>query len=372
VKVPSTKVADDRWRGQAIILGKRRGVYGRTKKEAQQKLRKLLGDADRGLLPPPEKLTLDAYLERWFEDVVKPSVRPRTHKGYHDLARLHLLPVLGQVKLPMLQPGHLQNVYQGMQNRGLSAHTVHRVHSVIRSALNQAVEWNLVPRNVALAAHPPTPRREEMKTLTVAQMRILLHDVKGTRWEPLLSLALTTGMRQGEILGLRWSELDFDAGTVRVTRQLDRSKQLAEPKSKAARRQMHLPAPVLVVLREHKRRQNEERLVLGEEYQSQDLVFCTQLGHPLGHRNVQRDFKLRLAKSGLPEIRFHDLRHTSASLMLLQGVHPKVVQERLGHSQISLTLDTYSHVMTGMDREAADKLTALLLPSSDFELGPSP
>lgn len=354
------QLPNGKWRAQATIDGRRVGVVSKTNKEAQEQLRKILGDADRGLLPPVEKLTLATHVERWLDDVVKPSVRPRTTKGYRDIARLHILPTLGRMKLAQLQPNHIQALYGKLTEAGLSAKTVRNVHAVLRRSLNQAVDWYLVPRNVVTLAHPPRVERHEVVALTPEQVRQLLDYVRGGRWEPLVATALATGMRQSELLGLKWGDVDLNAGTVRVQRQLGRDGTFAEPKTAKGRRTIDLPTVRVASLREHKRQQNEERLLVGPDWVHNNLVFCTHQGKPLSQRNVLRAFKLILDRAGLPDVPFHALRHTSATLLFLKGEHPKVVQERLGHSTIAMTLDIYSHLIPGMGRAAADKLDALL------------
>jgi len=204
-----TQMENGRWRVRVMIDGKRHSAYTATRKEAQAKYREFHGNADRGLLPSPEKLTLDRHLERWLADVVQPSVRPRTHKGYSDVARLHLLPTLGKVKLTQLQPNQVQQLYGQLTASGLAPKSVRNVHAVLRRALNQAVDWNLVPRNVATLAKPPRVARKEVEVLSPAEVRILLAAARGDRWEALIATALATGMRQGELLGLKWADVDL-------------------------------------------------------------------------------------------------------------------------------------------------------------------
>ncbi len=349
-----------KWRAQATMNGRRVGVVAKTHKEAQEQLRKLLSDADRGLLPPAEKLTLAQHVERWLSDVVRDSVRGRTVKGYGDIARLHILPTLGRVKLTQLQPGHIQQLYGALIDKGLSPKSVRNVHAVLRRALGQAVDWHLVPRNVAALAHPPRVTREEVVALTPEEARQLLAAVRGDRWEALVALALASGMRQSELLGLKWGDVDLATGTLRVQRQLGRDGRFAEPKTKKARRTIDLPASCVTTLKEHRRAQTEERLLVGPNWQATDLVFCTHQGKPLGQRNVLRAFKLVLSRAGMRDVPFHALRHTCASLLLTRNVHPKVVQERLGHATVAMTLDIYSHLIPSMGRAAADQLDALL------------
>ena len=263
------------------------------------------------------------------------------------------------MKLKALGASHLQRLYARLLDRGLAPKTVRNVHGVIRRALNQAVAWDLVGRNVAVAAQPPQVDRPEHKTLSAAQVRTLWASVKGTRWEPFLILTVTTGLRQGELLGLQWSDLDLDAGTLQVRRQLGRDKTFRPPKSRQ-RRRLDLATLEVQALRQHRDRQDELRRRWGPAYEDHGLVFCTARGRPLGWRDLVRDFKHLLRKAGLDEIRFHDLRHTNATLMLELGIHPKIVQERLGHSQIGVTMDIYSHVLPTLGKGAIERLNQAL------------
>lgn len=354
------QLENGRWRVRVMINGKRHSANTATRKEAQAKYREFHGNADKGLLPAAEKLTLNQHVERWLSDVVQPSVRARTHKGYSDVARLYILPTLGQFKLTQIQPNHVQQLYGQLSTSGLSPKSVRNAHAVLRRALGQAVDWNLVPRNVATLAHPPRVARKEVEVLSPDDVRTLIKAMRGDRWEALIATALATGMRQGELLGLRWADVDLVRRAVYVQRQLQRDGTYAEPKTAKGRRIIDLPASCVAILKEHKRVQAEERLLVGPDWQPGDLVFCTHRGRPLSQRNILRAYKLILQRAGLPDVSFHALRHTAATLLLLQGVHPKVVQERLGHSNISMTLDIYSHLIPSMGRAAADQLDALL------------
>ena len=354
------QLPDGRWRGQVLIAGRRHSASGRTRKEVQTKLRQLLGDVDRGLLPPAEKATLAQHMARWLEDEVRHTRRPSTHRRYADASRLHILPTLGQVKLAQLQPAHVQHLHAALLDRELAPKTVRMAHGVLHSALEQAVAWNLVPRNVAGLVRPPRADRPEIQALDAEQARRLQAVAMEGRWGPLIATALATGMRQGELLGLKWSDVDLEAGVVRVRRQLGRDGRLAEVKNDKHRRSIDVPPSTAAILREHRRRQAEARLYLGPEWEHHDLLFCTHRGRPLGHREVRRAFKGVLRRADLPDVPFHALRHTNATLLLLKGEHPKVVQERLGHSSISMTMDIYSHVLPRMGKAAADKLEELL------------
>lgn len=350
----------DSFRALVQVNGTRHSVTGKTKADVQKRVRDLLHDAERGVAPATEKLTIAEYMHRWL-DGVRPNLRETTHTSYGMLNRLYIVPAFGAVKLATLRPDHIRAMYAAMRERGLSEHTQQRAHACLRTALNQAVEDGLLPSNVASrkASRPPRVPGAEMKTLTPEQVRTLLETAEGTRWGALLALAITSGLREGELLALRWSDLDPGAGTVRVTRQLGTDLVFREPKSAAGRRTVHVPASTVERLEEHRRAQREER-VRAYAWADGDLVFCTQEGKPLQASNVVRAFKALLEKARLPRMRFHDLRHTSATLLLLGGVSPRVVQERLGHADIRLTLGTYSHVLPGMGRDAADRLDTLL------------
>lgn len=238
------------------------------------------------------------------------------------------------------------------------------MHSVLHRALNHAVQLGLVGRNASQAVIKPRLQRKEMQTLNDTQIRTLLLTAKGTRLETLLQVAVITGLRAGEIYGLKWSDVDWATGKVKIQRQVQRIRGVGlvfcEPKSASGKRVIILGRSTLAKLREHYDKQQLERQFAGDRWHENDLVFTSTIGTPMDMRNYFRDYKELLVRAGLPNIRFHDLRHTAATLMLQQGIHPKVVQECLGHSDISLTLNTYSHVLPGMQEEAAEKIDAML------------
>jgi integrase len=242
--------------------------------------------------------------------------------------------------------------------------TVRHLHAVLHGALDDAARWGLVARNVADLVAPPRAARKGMITLSPDQARALLDTTRGDRLEALYVLALTTGMRQGELLALRWRDVDLDRHTLHVTGSLLTTPdgwKISDPKTDSSRRRITLTATAVDALRRHRSAQNEERLRLGGAWEDNDLVFANEVGRPIEVRNLmRRSFLPLLKQSGLPRIRFHDLRHTAATLLLGQGQHPKVVAEMLGHSRISTTLDLYSHVTPTMQREAADAMDAML------------
>ncbi len=355
---------DGRWEAKlSLPNGKRKSFYARSRKEAQDALRAAQRDLDAGLDLGTAKRTVAAFLDHWLVDVAKPSVRPKTYASYSQLVRLHLKPALGHHQLSKLSPQHIQMMMNGKSAAGLSPRTVQYLRAVLRRALGQALKWGLVGRNVATLVDPPRSQRSEVTPLSPLQARAFLMAAQGDRLEALYSVAIALGLRQGEALGLRWADVDLDAGTLRVRHALQRidgTLQLVEPKTKRSKRTIPMPPSVVTALRAHRVRQLEERLIAGSRWREYDFVFPSTIGTPADARNIVRRFHALLDRAGLPSMRFHDLRHTCASLLLAQHVPPRVVMETLGHSQIALTMDTYSHVMPVMQREAATLMDQLL------------
>jgi integrase len=360
--------ADGRWAG-AVSLGYkggkryRKAIYGKTRAEVRRKVAAAQRAAEQGLPLGSERQTLSQFLRDWLEHSVKPSTRPRTHASYAQLVRLHIEPELGRVPLAKLSPQQVQQLMNRKLASGLSPRTVRYIRAVLRRALNQALKWGLVPRNVATLVEAPKSEACEIRPLDPHQARRLLEALRGDRAEALYSVALAVGLRLGEALGLRWDAVDLDAGVLVVRSQLQRLEgklRLTERKTSRARRTIHLPVAVVEALRRHRIRQFEERLLAGERWTETGLVFTSTIGTPCDARNVTRHLALVLDRAGLPHVRFHDLRHTCASLLLAQNVHPRVVMEILGHSQIALTMNTYSHVMPTMQEEAASRMDAVL------------
>ncbi len=342
------------WRWRGMIGGKRQSVTGTTKREVQRKVRELLHNADKGILPPVGRLTVTEHFEQWLE-TEKHSVKPATYQFYAYISKGFVIPAFGPKQIADLRAPQIERLYSELLARGLSPRTVHHVHAVLHAALEQAVRWNCVARNVVGLVDPPKVERREIRALSPEQVRTLLTTLKGDRWETLVRVALATGMRQSELLGLKWADVDLGAGVIQVRRQLSREMRLVETKTGRGR-QIDLPPLAVLGLRQHRTSQNENRLLLGSEWEDNDLVFCTHEGRPLGHRNVLRAFKLVLQRAELPAVSFHALRHTAATLMFLNNEPPKVIQERLGHSTIQVTMDIYSHLMPGMGKAAAERL----------------
>ena len=360
---------DGRW-CSVIDLGwengkrNRKSFYGATRKKVAEDLNKALREKARGLPVVLERQTVDQFLGHWLENVVQPSTRPATFSSYADTMRLHVVPDLGRFLLSKLAPMHVQSLLNKKLKQGLSPRYVSYIRSVLRIALSQAVKWNLVTYNVVDRVDPPRVERHQVRSLDSTSACNFLNVVKGDRLETLYSIALSVGLRRGEILGLRWQDLDLEAGmlSVRQAAQRIRGKGMTfvPPKTDRAHRTVNVPSPVIASLRRHRRAQLEERLKAGSQWHDFDLVFPSNIGTPLEPRNLDRHFKRMLAKAGLPDMRFHDLRHTAASLMLAANVNPRTAADILGHSRISVTLDTYSHVMPAAMHEAADKMSAVL------------
>jgi len=366
------KTKDGRWVAKLFLGRDKRGKkkvwkrYGKTRKEVAEELTKVLRQRQQGLSLEPTKQTVGQFLDTWMNDVVKMNVRPNTYRNYQTVLR-HITPIR-DVPLPKLTPQHVQKLYSQLQEQGLGR-TVVVLHTVLHRAMDQAVKWGLIPRNIIDAVETPKTKKRQFRPLTPEKTFRFLKAASEDRLYALYVLAVTCGLRFGELLGLRWEDIDFEQGTLTVTNQLQKVNGrpvLQPPKTARSKRTIILPTAAIAALKKHRARQLEERLKHADIWQEGwDLVFCTKIGGPLNRSNVRnRSFYPLLKKAGLPRIRFHDLRHTCATLLLAQGVHPKLVQEQLGHSQISVTLDTYSHVMPSMMKEVAEKMDAILAAAS--------
>lgn len=344
---------------------KRRSVYGKTQRVVSERLRAALRVVDQGATPITERQTVAQFLDRWLLDVAKPTVRASTYVSYRHKTQRYLTPALGRHQLAKLTPQHVQAMLNEMGERGLAPRTILTTRAILRKALNQALKWGLVSRNVATLVDPPRIERYEITTLDPEQARRFLDAVRDDRLQALYAVALALGLRQGEALGLRWRDIDLDAGTLQVCVALQHVRgapaRLVEPKTRQSRRTLPLPAPIALQLRAHRTRQLRDRLLAGERWHGEEwgLVFTNSFGGPLATRTLHTQFKANLSRAGLPNIRFHDLRHSCASLLVAQGVHPRVVMEILGHSTIALTMNTYAHVLPQAQREAIGLLDSL-------------
>lgn len=359
------KRRDGRWEGACYVLlpsgGRaRRSVYGRTRAEVSEKMTALQRQSQQGIaVSAAGVLTVGDYLHTWLGTVAAARVRPSTLRGYEMNLRRHLIPGLGRKRLARLSPADVRAFLADRRSSGLSAATVKQLHAILRSALHHAVREDLLGRNVARLVVVPTADRHEVQPLTVDEARQLLAAAKGDRLYALWAVALAVGLRRGEALGLRWCDVNLDEGTLRVVQTLQRANgrlMIVPPKSERSRRTIPLPVIAVAALREHRKAMVAAALRSGRTCADADLVFTTTLGTPLEPRNVNRSFALLQDRAGLRRVRLHDLRHTCASLLLAQGVPARVVMDTLGHSAIAVTMNTYSHVMPVLQREAAQRM----------------
>ena len=362
--------ADGRWVA-AVTLGRddnghirRHRLYGKTRREVAAKLREAQRREEDGEPVRNSHGTVAAFLTRWAAEALPSSdVKPTTVENYRIIIRKHLIPTLGHHQLDALTAADVQRMVNAKRASGLSPRTVQLIHAVLRRALGQAVKWGEARRNVAGLIDSPRVPRREAECLTPEHAQRLLEASRNDRLFALYAVALACGLRRGEALALRWTDVDLDAGHLRVARTLSRVRGglvLTEPKSARSRRTVPLPCPCVETLRAHRVRQAEERLIAGSLWQDHGLVFPSRVGTLLDPRNALRGLQAVSDAAGLGQVKIHTLRHTCASLLLAQGVHPRVVMETLGHSGIAITMDVYSHVMPQQQREAADRMEAAL------------
>lgn len=355
----------DRGTGKPI----RRSVYGKTQRDASQKLTAATASINDGTYIPPNKQTLGQWLDVW-EKTYLGGVKPRTREIYADHIRLHIKPALGAVRLEALKPHEIQQFYNALgepgktRKKGLSPKSIKDIHGVLHKALRQAVEIGYLRSNPADACKPPRVERKGFVPLDDTQITAFLREIEGARFETLLTLTLFTGMREAEVIGLTWDSIDFKTGTITVDKQAllhDRNDgggfQLGSTKNGKSRTIM--PAAFIMErLKQHKAAQSRQRLKAGKLWESSALVFTNEIGQPLTKKTVYRDFKRAAAAIGRPDARFHDLRHTYATAALRTGDNIKTVQNNLGHATAAFTLDVYGHVTEQMQRESAARMDA--------------
>lgn len=331
----------------------------------------LAGQDATGTLPEPSRITGEEYLPRWLKDAARPALRDSTFALYAMVIRKHILPHIGTALLSRLSlsPANVQTLLSTLERDTVPPPTRKVVLRVLHVAFKQAVAWRLITSNPAVGVKPPRVPQREMQTLTPELARQFLEAAKSDRFHALYAVLLGTGLRIGEALGLSWTDVDLERGTLTVRRQLTEVSgklSLQEPKTERARRTVDLPGFVVEALREHEERMRAEKHLLTDLL----LVFVGPEGKPLRKSNLRRrSFVPLLKRAGIRRVRVHDIRHTAASLMLLEGVHPKVVQERLGHANIGITLGIYSHVLPRLGKEAAEKMDALLNHEDRVEEG---
>lgn len=361
--------SDGRWEGR-LELGwtaegrQRRSVYGRTRQEVVVKLRAAKARDERGLPAVNERISVAGYLVHWLE-TVEPRVRPKTFVGYRTIAVNHIIPDLGSHKLARLQPADVSAFLAKLQREGLSSRTTSHVRAVLRTALSDAERWGEVSRNVAALADAPRVPRPSPKVLSPPEVRRVIDAVGGTVLDNIVAAALYTGMRQGELLGLRWCDVDFDRSQLTVGAALQRlsgADRLVEPKTSHSRRTLRLPGPALDALAAERKRQLEAQLASGPRWRPTiaGLVFTDHRGRPLIGTTITHRLQRTLKAAGVPPMRFHHLRHAFAGLMLASGVDLATVSHLLGHSSVALTASTYAGILPSLRDDAAARLERLL------------
>jgi integrase len=360
--------------------GRRRQVSKggfRTRKEAEKGFAEFRDQVRRGEYVAPSKLTVGFFLEEEWLPAIKASIRPGTHDHYSRMVGGYVVPRIGARRLSELTPSQLNSFYAGLlvdgrqqksasKPAGLSPKTVRHVHTLLHKAFNDAVRWGSLQRNPADRAEPPRPRTPEMKVWDVTRLRIFLNQVADDRLGPIWLLIATTGMRRGEVVGLRWSDVDLDAGRISIVQThvlVNRQVMVSEPKTLKGRRSIAVDASTVTALRQFRRLQLEERLRYGELWTDTGLVVTHEDGTAINPRLFSSWFAQHARAAGLPPIRLHDLRHSYATAALAAGIPAKVVSERLGHANIAITLDTYSHVLPNMQEKAAEQVAQLILGS---------
>jgi integrase len=360
------KRKDGRFEGQLTGRGldgrsRRRSVYGRTRLEVQRKLRKR---AEVGICEG-DHVRVRTYLSQWVEGR-QATLRPSTLRSYRGIVHQHLIPSLGAHRLAALSAAHLQGMIQAALDRGRSPRSVRYDHAVLRKALEDAVRADLVPRNVAKLVTPPRVPHYQPHAFSEEELNRLGAALDGHWLGPVVTIAVGLGLRQGEVLGLRWEDVDLDRGVVSITGALQRVHgrlQRVEPKTRQSRRALRLSNELVSVLRARRSSQAEERQLAGPDWQESGYVFTTGVGTPRDGRNVTKHFQAIVAGASLGHRRFHDLRHTTGSMLVAEGIHPRVVMETLGHSQIALTMNTYAHVLPPQQTEVATTMGRVLARS---------
>jgi integrase len=360
------KRSNGNWRAQLTINGKRTGYSGKTKEECTNWINKTKEQVKQGYDFYGGNVTLAVYLKRWLEGY-KVSIKPKTHHRYKYLTERYIIPQIGLIQLKNLNAIDIEKFYSDMVLENIGVRTIRLCHAVLHRALEKAISYSMILRNPASDVALPQYNPAEMKIWDENQATIYLIAAEGSKYQALYHLALSTGMRQGELFGLKWIDLHFNSGSLQVQRQIQfvpgQGSVFQDPKTRAGRRTIKLGEGVLHALRQHKEKQASMIAVAGKRWVNNDLIFPNSVGNPQNTSNLRRDFNKYIEIAGLPRIRFHDLRHTAASLMLNNGVPPIVVSRILGHSKPSVTLDIYGHLYHEMQGEAAKIMDELITPA---------
>jgi integrase len=357
---------DGSWRAQITLEGKRLSHSAKTERECQEWRKKINIQKDNGLTIAGAQTCLGEYLEKWLQSI-RSNLADTTWYQYNMYAHKCIIPLLGNVKLKDIHVDHLQNLYLRMTDEGYKSNTVRIVHAILHKSLKYALVSGLIIKNPADLVQRPRVKEKEMNIFSESQVSQFLISVKGTRNEALYQLELATGLRQSEILGLKWSDLDWLKGSLNIERQLKRNgknkEYFTKLKTRASRRTILLGKKTVLILKEHLERQAIEQKVMGTRWQENDMLFPSSIGTPMNQSNLYKNFKDMIQNAGLPNIRFHDLRHTAASIMLNHNIPIIVVSRRLGHSKASITLDIYGHLMHEMQDEVANLIDDLITPT---------
>ncbi|MBS3985699.1 MAG: site-specific integrase [Selenomonadales bacterium] len=363
---------DRKWRSPRKELGLKKPA---TKKQAQELLIKLSHDLQQGTYIAPNDMTFGELLDRWLDIHGKQNLAKTTYAIYASHISKHIKPELGAIQVTKLKAFHLQQFYSkkleggraDKKDGGLSPATINDMHKVSSAALEAAVTWEIVAKNVAQSISPPKVLERRQQTWTVDHAQTFLSSISGHRLHPLYVLAIATGMRRGEILGLRWQDIDWETGAIHIVQSLVATPDgpiVTNTKTSSGRRAIVISEGVLEILKDHRDKCCEES-AMRSRGDGGVLVFTSERGTPLLPRNLLRHFYSACERAGVPKIPFHALRHTHATIMLKHGVHPKVVSERLGHSRVGVTLDIYSHVLPGLQAEAANLADQAVLPDKN-------
>ena len=357
---------DGLWCAQISLNGRRLTKYAKQRSECYIWIRETLGRIHAGLSFDGIQMTLASYVETWLKGK-ELSRRPKTVEQYAQLTRQHILPLLGHFRLTAIQPAHLQQLYALKRAEGRGDRTVQLIHTTLYNIFKQAVHQGLLERNPAEAVERPKFEPVEMQILSEQQIGQFLSTASGSPFEALFYLALTSGMREGELMGLKWSDIDWEHGILFVQRQLlqirGQGKVFSPPKTKSGRRQITVGPATLQQLEQHRDRQKLARAEAGERWQEHDLVFPTSIGTPGDYKRVVNEFKRLLKMAELPEIRFHDLRHTSLNSLMEMGMPVNTVQRRAGHSKASTTMNIYGHATMRSQEEAAERIEEVMHPA---------
>jgi integrase len=359
------KRKDGRWVGEVSLNGRRLTKYAKTQKECRDWVNQTLGKIDHGLSFDGAQLTLSQYMESWLSGK-ELARRPSTVRNYRRYMNLYILPSLGRMKVQSILPAHIRQLYMRMQHEGRGARTIQLVHVTLHCAFSQAVKEGLVGYNPMEAVERPKVETKRYDILTEEQARTFMAAAKGHPLEALFFLALTTSMRKGEILGLMWTDVDWEKSVLRVERQLQPVSfvggALVPTKTKAGRRTIKIGKVAIALLKEHREKQELQKALAGDRWKEHGMIFTTSIGTYIDQTKVSRAFKQILREANLPDIRFHDLRHTSISILLDNGTPVNTVQSRAGHSKASVTTDIYGHAMARSQDQAAQMIEDIVTP----------